>query len=77
MDEICTNFRTQMSSDKKESPTKSNIDKDDPPTKAERQKCYGSRDLHWKCLDENGEDEENCKETRKVYAASCPEKWVS
>lgn len=50
---------------------------EEPPTKAQRKKCYDARDKHWKCLDLNNEDEENCKATRKIFESACLPKWVS
>lgn len=46
------------------------------PDKVEREKCWSSRDVLWKCLDENPEKHEVCAEFRKLYESTCPSQWV-
>ncbi|XP_064536327.1 cytochrome c oxidase assembly factor 6 homolog [Drosophila montana] len=55
------------------------------PDKAERAKCWSTRDEYWKCLDENapkhsstsGEKVPNaCQKMRKIFEQSCPGQWV-
>ncbi|KAJ9594156.1 hypothetical protein L9F63_014412, partial [Diploptera punctata] len=45
-------------------------------SKAERQKCWDSRDRYWECLDKNSEKRELCLKLREMYEESCPAQWV-
>lgn len=51
------------------------------PSKQEREKCWASRDLFWKCLDEapGGETpaQVQCAKFREMYESTCPSQWVS
>ena len=46
-------------------------------SKAERQKCWDSRDHYWACLDKNSDKRELCVKLRELYENSCPAQWVS
>lgn len=46
-------------------------------SKAERTKCWSSRDLYWECLRSNNDKGEKCTELRKSYESSCPIQWVN
>ena len=46
------------------------------PSKEERDKCYKSRDLFWKCLDDSQENLEKCKASRDLYEKDCSKAWV-
>lgn len=47
------------------------------PTKADRQKCYDSRDQYWNCLLVNEENQQKCLKQRKLFESDCPAQWVS
>lgn len=47
------------------------------PDKEDRQKCWGSRDNYWECLDKNPEQLETCEKLRSFYEKSCPAQWVN
>jgi len=50
------------------------------PNKEERKKCWNSRDVYWKCLDEkNIRDpvkDGPCSKFRKEYENFCSPQWV-
>ncbi|CAL8091806.1 unnamed protein product [Orchesella dallaii] len=46
------------------------------PSKAEREKCWQSRDELWKCLDDNNGSQDMCTKFRELYESSCPRQWV-
>nr|CAD7395986.1 unnamed protein product [Timema poppensis] len=46
------------------------------PNKAERQKCWDSRDRYWECLDINKDENEHCLKLRQLYESSCSSQWV-
>lgn len=46
------------------------------PNQAERQKCWSTRDVFWKCLDENEKEPSKCHEERKLFEDSCKKTWV-
>nr|CAD7437773.1 unnamed protein product [Timema bartmani] len=45
------------------------------PNKAERQKCWDSRDRYWECLDVNKDENEHCLKLRQLYESSCSSQW--
>nr|CAD7199183.1 unnamed protein product [Timema douglasi] len=45
------------------------------PNKAERQKCWDSRDRYWECLDINKDENEHCLKLRQLYESSCSSQW--
>ena len=45
------------------------------PSKADREKCWASRDELWSCLDKH-EDNDKCKKQREIFEASCSKQWV-
>lgn len=47
------------------------------PNSAERKVCWNSRDLLWKCLDDNGDKVECCQKFQREFEANCPAQWVS
>lgn len=46
------------------------------PNKAEREKCWSSKDAFWNCMEKNNDNAVACAELRKVYEASCTKQWV-
>ena len=44
--------------------------------KAERKKCWDSKDRFQECFHKNNEQLEPCMELRKLYESDCPESWV-
>ncbi|CAG2056776.1 unnamed protein product, partial [Timema podura] len=47
------------------------------PNKAERQKCWDSRDRYWECLDVNKDENEHCLKLRQLYESSCSSQWLA
>ena len=47
------------------------------PNKAERAKCWTSKDAYWKCLDENPDNQGKCSQLKTDYEGSCSSTWVS
>ncbi len=45
-------------------------------TKEGRKKCWESKDIYWKCLDDNKEDASKCTEERNYYEKNCSKTWV-
>ena len=45
--------------------------------KAEREKCWGSRDAFWTCMKKNNEDVSECLDFRRGFEADCPATWVA
>ena len=45
--------------------------------KKEREICWGARDQFWKCMTNNNEDMDKCKETRQGFIDVCPSTWVT
>jgi len=49
--------------------------------RAERKKCWASRDAFWACLDKCSADPESnpaqCRKEREAYTADCPTTWVT
>ena len=45
-------------------------------TKEGRKKCWDSKDIYWKCLDENKEDASKCADERRYYENNCSKTWV-
>lgn len=46
------------------------------PNTEERKVCWDARDAHFKCLQENNEDVESCKQTFEKFNQRCPKRWV-
>ena len=49
----------------------------DVTTKEGREHCWQSRDLFWKCLDQNVEDQKKCKVQREQFEKDCSKAWVT
>ena len=47
------------------------------PDKEARQKCWGSKDNYWECLDKNPQQLEACEKLRSLFEKSCPSQWVN
>ena len=48
----------------------------EPPSKQEREICWNSRDVYYKCLDDNKNSHENCNKFKEEYEKNCPKTWV-
>jgi cytochrome c oxidase assembly factor 6 len=48
----------------------------DVVSKEGRKACWDSRDLYWKCLDENEQSKEKCKSFLQMYEKNCTKTWV-
>ncbi|KAG8960049.1 hypothetical protein FRC03_007126 [Tulasnella sp. 419] len=53
-----------------------------PPTRADRQKCYAARDTYFTCLDRlgviaPGDEGSKCAKELKEFEAFCAKSWVS
>ncbi|XP_034081931.1 cytochrome c oxidase assembly factor 6 homolog isoform X2 [Gymnodraco acuticeps] len=46
------------------------------PNSSERKACWDSRDLLWKCLDDNGDKAESCLKFQGEFESNCPAQWV-
>ncbi|XP_029968854.1 cytochrome c oxidase assembly factor 6 homolog [Salarias fasciatus] len=46
------------------------------PNSEERKACWDSRDLLWKCLDDNNDSVSSCQELQSQFEAKCPAQWV-
>lgn len=49
----------------------------DVTTKEGRQQCWDARDVYWKCLDVNVENQNKCKLEREKFEKDCSKAWVS
>ncbi len=54
----------------------------DPTSRADRQKCWESRDAYFACLDganvvKPGDEGTACADVRKTYEKNCAKSWVS
>lgn len=47
------------------------------PNSAERKACWNSRDLLWKCLDDNADKAACCQKFQSEFEATCPAQWVN
>ncbi|CAN9508129.1 unnamed protein product [Ophioblennius macclurei] len=46
------------------------------PNSAERKACWDSRDVLWKCLDDNNDQVSSCQKLQSDFEANCPAQWV-
>ena len=49
----------------------------DMTKKEDRELCWLSRDIYWKCLDEKSNSPKDCEEQRAKFVSNCSKTWVN